>query len=476
MISAGLQRAKYVVGDLVSSTAAWFVYTCLRYYLNQETMLSQGFVSFAMYLSSNYVVLGMVVFPLLMMFVYFMSGYYNEVFRKSRLQEFFITSASVLFNSLIIFFVALVNDMANDRAYNYEMIMLLVVLLFAMVYTVRWLITSQASRNRKHRIWRFNTLIVGTGSEAMRMGNNLNTMPKSMGYDVVGYVRVPGEAIGESSTDLPVFELDDIDDVCRSRDIKEIIVSLQDSPAERVLDIINRLFHLNLPIKITPTLTDIVLARVSVQQLVGDPLVDVSGCSMGDCERNVKWLCDVVFSAIALVVLAPFFAVLAVAIRLDSKGAVVYRQRRIGMHNKPFTIYKFRSMVEDAEKDCVPQLSGDDDRRVTRVGRWMRKYRIDETLQFWNVLKGDMSLVGPRPEREFYLKQIMERVPYCALLRQVRPGITSLGMVKYGYARNVDEMIERLKYDLLYLENMSLVNDVKILIYTVKIVINGRGI
>ena len=147
MISAGLQRAKYVVGDLVSSTAAWFVYTCLRYYLNQETMLSQGFVSFAMYLSSNYVVLGMVVFPLLMMFVYFMSGYYNEVFRKSRLQEFFITSASVLFNSLIIFFVALVNDMANDRAYNYEMIMLLVVLLFAMVYTVRWLITSQASRN-----------------------------------------------------------------------------------------------------------------------------------------------------------------------------------------------------------------------------------------------------------------------------------------------------------------------------------------
>ena len=144
-------------------------------------MLSQGFVSFAMYLSSSYVVLGMVVFPLLMMFVYFMSGYYNEVFRKSRLQEFFITSASVLFNSLIIFFVALVNDMANDRAYNYEMIMLLVVLLFAMVYTVRWLITSQASRNLKHRIWRFNTLIIGTGSEAMRMGNNLNTMPKSMG-------------------------------------------------------------------------------------------------------------------------------------------------------------------------------------------------------------------------------------------------------------------------------------------------------
>ena len=439
-------------------------------------MLSQGFNSFEMFVSSSYVVLGMVLFPLMMMFVYFLSGYYNEVFRKSRLQEFFVTAASVLFNSLMIFFVALVNDMANDRAYNYEMIMLLVVLLFAMVYMVRCVITSQASHKLKHRIWQFNTLIIGAGNEALRMGNNLNTVPESLGYDVVGYVRVPGEDVAEISTDLPVFEMDEIDDVCHRLDIKEIIVSLSDCPADRVLDTINRLFHLNLPIKITPTLTDIVLTRASVQQLVGDPLVDVSGCSMGDCERNIKWLCDVVISTVALVVLAPFYAMLAIAIRLDSRGSVVYKQRRIGLHNKPFTIYKFRSMVEDAEKDSVPQLSGDDDRRVTRVGRWMRKYRIDETLQFWNVLKGDMSLVGPRPEREYYLKQMMERVPYCALLHQVRPGITSLGMVKYGYARNVDEMIERLKFDLLYLENMSLVNDMKILIYTVKIVINGRGI
>ena len=137
MISAGLQRAKYVVGDLMSSALAWFAYTCLRYYLNQETMLSQGFNSFEMFVTSSYVALGMLLFPLMMMFVYFLSGYYNEVFRKSRLQEFFVTAASVLFNSLMIFFVALVNDMANDRAYNYEMIMLLVVLLFAMVYTVR---------------------------------------------------------------------------------------------------------------------------------------------------------------------------------------------------------------------------------------------------------------------------------------------------------------------------------------------------
>ena len=197
---------------------------------------------------------------------------------------------------------------------------------------------------------------------------------------------------------------------------------------------------------------------------------------MSAFERNVKRVGDCFIAAICLIVFSPLFLFCYVMVRREDGGPAIFKQERIGRFGRPFHIYKFRSMVEDAEKDSVPQLSGDDDRRVTRVGRWMRKYRIDETLQFWNVLKGDMSLVGPRPEREYYLKQMMERVPYCALLHQVRPGITSLGMVKYGYARNVDEMIERLKFDLLYLENMSLVNDMKILIYTVKIVINGRGI
>ncbi|MGN0214826.1 MAG: sugar transferase [Muribaculaceae bacterium] len=476
MISVGLQRAKYVVGDFVSSTLAWFAYTYLRFYLNQDIVYNQGFHDFYTYLTSMYVALGMVVFPLMMMGVYYLSGYYNEVFRKSRLQEFFVTLSCALVNSLIIFFVALVNDMANDRTYNYEMLFLLVLLLFVIVYFVRSIITQRSSHKIKRRIWQFNTLIIGTGAEAVRMGDNLNSMPESVGYNVVGYVKVPAEKVGLDSMGLPVYSLDEIESVCRTCDIKELIVSLTDCPAEKVLDTINKLFGLNLPIKITPTISDIVLTHTTVQQLVGDPLVDVSGCSMGDCERNIKWFCDVVVSAIALVILAPFFAALAIAIKVDSKGPVVYRQRRIGLHNKPFTIYKFRSMVADAEKDDTPQLSADDDNRVTKVGRWMRKYRIDETLQFWNVLKGDMSLVGPRPEREFYLNQMMARVPYCALLHQVRPGVTSLGMVKYGYAKNVDEMIERLKYDLLYLENMSLVNDIKILIYTVKIVINGRGI
>ena len=173
--------------------------------------------------------------------------------------------------------------------------------------------------------------------------------------------------------------------------------------------------------------------------------------------------------------LMPVYAIVSLLVKLDSKGPVLYSQERVGYHNKPFNIYKFRTMVCNAEQDGVPLLSSDNDPRITRMGRFLRKYRIDELPQFWNVLCGDMSLVGPRPERQFYIDQIISRVPSYAWLRQVRPGITSLGMVKYGYAQNVDQMVERLNYDLIYLENMSLLNDFKIMVYTIKIVFTGRG-
>lgn len=464
-----------MIGDILSSTVAWLAYTYMRYTFNPQLMLQQGYRSFSMYLQSPLVLLGILVFPLLMMFIYYLSGYYNEVFRKSRVQELFTTIVSVVVNCLLIFFIALVNDMANDRIYNYEMILLLFAMLFVLVYAVRICITTQSSKMIKNRLWQFNTIVIGTDEEALRLGNNLNTMPHSTGNHVLGYVAINNTDKRCTPPEI-TYEMQDIGEICRKHDIKELIVSLSGKPNNVVLEIINRLFILNLPIKVTPSLADIVLSKVKVEQLSGELLYDVSGCSMSDCAMNIKRMVDVMVSGLCLVVLSPLYVLLALLIKFDSKGEIVYKQERIGRHNKPFKIYKFRSMVANAESDAVPQLTCDNDARVTKVGRWMRKYRLDETLQFWNVLKGDMSLVGPRPEREYFIRQIMERVPYYAMLHKVRPGITSLGMVKYGYAKDVDEMIERLKYDLLYLENMSLVNDFKIMIYTVLIVINGRGI
>ena len=209
--------------------------------------------------------------------------------------------------------------------------------------------------------------------------------------------------------------------------------------------------------------------------IYGEPLVNISRSSMSDSGKNIKRAIDIVVSVLALIMLTPVYAIVACIIKSTSPGPIFYLQERIGLHNKPFSIIKFRSMVKDAESAGKPQLSSDDDPRITPFGHFMRKYRIDELPQFWNVLKGDMSIVGPRPERKYYIDQIIQRVPAYALLHQVRPGITSMGMVKYGYAKNVDEMVERVKYDLMYLDNMSLLNDLKILIYTIRIVFTGRG-
>ena len=197
---------------------------------------------------------------------------------------------------------------------------------------------------------------------------------------------------------------------------------------------------------------------------------------MPEWQKSVKRTVDIVVSTISLILLLPAFAVISFLIKRDSQGSVFYKQERIGRHGKPFNIYKFRTMYSDAESDGVPRLTGDNDRRITRIGSFLRKYRIDETPQFWNVIKGDMSLVGPRPEREYFAQRIVEKAPYYTLTYRIRPGITSWGMVKYGYAQTVDEMIERSKYDLIYLENMSLFIDIKIVLYTVRTVLTGKGI
>ena len=468
---AHLQRIKYVLGDYVMSNLAWLTYNIVRFQMGHT---SGHYYTLDNYLTSKIVLLGQLIFPLLMMVTYIFSGYYNNVCRKSRVQELLTTMASSVINTLMIFFLALINDVIGVRGTDYEMIFILWALLFGFVYLVRAIITNIASRQIKSRKWTFPTLIIGCGSAAIAFVNKLNSRRKSSGYEVKGFVNIPGENPVKGNP-LPCYELDELQEVCKRENIWELIVVPSRDDTPQTMNAINHLFALGLPIMISPEYFNKMQTPVSISDIYGEPLVNISRSSMSDSGKNLKRAIDVMVSLAALIVLSPLYAIVSIIIKATSPGPIFYLQERVGLHNKPFNIIKFRSMVENAESSGKPQLTSDNDPRITPFGRFMRKYRIDELPQFWNVLKGEMSIVGPRPERQYYVDQIIKRVPAYALLHQVRPGITSMGMVKYGYAQNVDEMVERVAYDLMYLNNMSLLNDIKILIYTVKIVFTGRG-
>lgn len=474
MISATKQRMKYMVADYVASNFAWFAYNGIRWAMGGV----QGFTSMSaksFFLSGN-VLMGQLLFPLAMMVAYYLSGYYNIVFRKSRLQELLTTASSAFVNSLGIFFVALLNDVVlNDRTINYEMILLLWLCLFAFTYTSRSIITTHTTRQIRQHRWTFRTLVVGAGAQAVAFVDRQQRKEVSSGNEVVGYVAIPGEN-NVKDIDKPVYELEDLERVTTELGVEEIVVLPSRVDQSDLLRVVDRLYPLNIPIKISPDKNNVLLTKARMSNFYGDPLVDVSLSSMSESGKNIKRVLDVIISALVLLLLSPLLLVIAIMIKRGSKGPVIYSQERVGYHNKLFTIYKFRSMVDDAEAAGQPQLSSQTDPRITPIGRFLRKYRLDELPQFYNVLRGDMSLVGPRPERRYYVEQIVKRRPAYSLVHRVRPGITSMGQVKFGYAENIDEMIDRLDYDLLYLDNMSLLTDLKIMVYTLKIVITGKGV
>lgn len=457
------------MSDFLASNVAWFLFNIVRFHFPGI----QAGGSLKAYLLSSRVVEGQILFPLMMMGVYYLSGYYNQPFFKSRIQELVQTLGSVLVNTLLIFFIALINDVLSIRIDNYELLLLLYGLQFVCVYTVRAIITGNATSLVHKGKWGFNTFIIGCGAKAVKQMKELEEPRYSLGYRIVGFIRVNDETPAPEIADR-TYPIEELPRLCREKQIQELIVAPEENDLVELHRLINTLYPLNLPIKLGTDEFNLISSRVKLTNIYGAPLIDMSNCAISEGGKNKKRFFDILVSSVSLIVLSPLFAILAILIKHDSKGPVFYQQERIGYRHRPFKIYKFRTMKANAEEG-TPQLSDENDPRITRIGRVLRKYRLDELPQFWNVLKGDMSLVGPRPEREYFIRQIVSRVPYYVLLHQIRPGITSWGMVKYGYARNIDEMIARLKYDILYLENMSLLVDLKIIVYTIRTVVTGKG-
>lgn len=468
--SPGAQRAKYVVTDFVATSLAFLLFNIYRYYFVKSAMVVDNLGEF---LAMPKILAEQLFVPVALMAVYAISGYYNQPLVKSRLSEFTVTFYSVLLNSGLIYLLMLINDSSGMRRKDYLTILVLFGLMFTLVYIGRSIITSATIRKLRRGDWKYTTLIVGHSEVAVRVCRRLQKSGSVWGYNVAGYVEIPKEKFCDDDS-LPSWAPDDITQVCSAHNIDQIVLALERRSDETVMHLLKQLFPLGIPVKVAPDTLSYVTNAIQLEDILGVPLVDLTRPRMGECQKNIKRTFDVFASSLCLLILSPLMAWLSLMVKLGSKGPVIYSQTRIGKNQKPFNIYKFRSMRTDAEA-CGPSLSSRHDPRVTKFGRFMRKYRLDELPQFWNVVRGDMSLVGPRPEREHYILQIMEKAPYYGLIFQVRPGITSWGMVKYGYASNVQQMVERSRFDLIYLNNMSIQTDIKIMIYTIRTIFGGKG-
>ena len=461
------QAGKYILSDFISASVAWLLFNILRY---EVFAIDEGADSLLDYLQYPGVLGGQVVIPLFWLVLYYFSGYYNKPFGKSRLTELFSTFITVLIGTVFVFFALLLDDIPRSIDIYYKLFFGMFGLQFFITYIPRLLITQSGMRKIKNREWAMKVLIIGAGGKAVRIAHDLYRL----GYDICGFVSEDERTPVKADRNQVLGTVEDIPVLMEKENVDEIVLAVESKNNKALLGILYSLYRYIRPIKVLADRFNM-LSKIQLRTIRGIPLVDVTDNNFSPAEQNIKLFLDKVCSVVALLLLSPLFAYIAWRVKKDSPGPVFFRQERIGYLGQPFWMYKFRTMYVNAEENG-PSLSSEDDLRVTPFGRIMRKYRLDELPQFWNVLKGDMSLVGPRPERKYFIDEIVKTAPYYYLLHNVRPGITSLGMVKYGYAASVDKMVERMEYDILYYENMSLTLDLTILIYTVKTVITGKGV
>jgi exopolysaccharide biosynthesis polyprenyl glycosylphosphotransferase len=461
---------KHLFFDALSAAAAWTLFYCYRkIYIESIKFGAEVPIVFnSKFYSALFLIISFWII------VYTIAGSYRDIFRTSRLGEFLRSFVTSLIGVILIFFALLLDDEIFSYKNYYQSFLVLFGLHFGISVPVKLILTSQIVKGVHNKRIFFNTILIGSNEKALALFKEMTGQAVSSGNKFVGFVHIDNNINLLNPYIKHLGSVKDLKRIIEENEIEEAIIAIESSEHESIGRILNELGGTDVIIKIIPDMYDILSGSVKMTSIFGAPLIEVNREIMPVWQQYMKRIGDFFTSLIALIILSPLLITIAIIIKLTSKGPVFYSQERIGRYGKPFYILKFRSMYIDAEKNG-PALSSKLDNRVTPFGRFIRKYRFDELPNFINVLKGEMSLVGPRPERQFFIDQIVEKAPHYSHLQKVRPGITSWGQVKYGYAENVDQMIERLKYDIIYIENMSLVVDLKILIYTIQTVLKGRG-
>jgi len=461
-----IEKILFILTDFVAMLSAFFLWTRIR--------MALGY--FAGSSPQGNLVLSLILFGFwFLIFAFY--GHYQFWFTRSRIDEFLNVAKTVSIGIFLLFLLTF--DLEKDLVHPFQPSRMMILLYWAMMIVfvgsgrvlLRSVHRSLLARGIGHR----KTLIVGWGKKAWDLFDMVRGAP-ALGYAVAGFVCHQDNPEQDDYQGVPILGgLHDLHGLIAGRSIQEILIALPRRSEKQLEEVVGQCDGTSVGIQIVPDLYDVMIGQVRTNQIYGAPLIEILPELMPPWERIVKRLADFLFAFIFLILFLPFGLIIAILIRLDSRGPVFYAQERMGLNGKHFRVLKFRSMIQDAEKHSGPVWAGKEDDRITRVGKVLRKLRLDEVPQLINVLTGDMSLVGPRPERPFFVEKLREIYPLYTRRLRVRPGITGWAQVKGEYDTSLEQVREKLEYDLFYLENMSLRMDLKIILQTVYVMLRGKG-